>query len=69
MLDIEDFIEERGGDPKKIKESQLRRGASTELVDEVIELWKDDRAGKIKNIEVPAAPAHTLFQSITKSAR
>ncbi|KAF2234937.1 serine-tRNA ligase [Viridothelium virens] len=46
MLDLEDFIEERGGNPQKIKESQRRRGASEELVDEVIALWQDSRAAQ-----------------------
>lgn len=38
MLDILDFIVEKGGDPNKIKESQRRRHASEEIVDEVIKL-------------------------------
>ena len=46
MLDLEDFILERGGDPQKIKESQTRRGAPTDLVDEIIALWQDVRTGK-----------------------
>lgn len=41
MLDILDFIAARGGDPKKVKESQKRRYADEGLVDEVIELWQD----------------------------
>jgi len=45
MLDLDDFILERGGDPQKIKESQTRRGASTDLVDEIIALWQDVRTG------------------------
>ena len=43
MLDVVDFIEERGGDPKKIKESQKRRFAPEETVDEVIALYDDHR--------------------------
>lgn len=43
MLDRQDFIKERGGDPEKIRESQRRRFAPVELVDEVIELWEDHR--------------------------
>lgn len=43
MLDVQDFITERGGDPEKIRESQRRRHASVELVDEVIALWQDHR--------------------------
>ncbi len=43
MLDIFDFIVEKGGDPEKIKESQRRRYAPPEAVDEVIELYEDHR--------------------------
>lgn len=39
MLDILLF-REKGGDPEKIRESQRRRYAKVELVDEVIELDK-----------------------------
>jgi seryl-tRNA synthetase len=38
MLDVNDFITERGGNPEKIKESQRRRYAPVEIVDEVIAL-------------------------------
>ncbi|KDN59910.1 putative seryl-tRNA synthetase [Colletotrichum sublineola] len=34
MLDLQDFIKERGGDPDKIRESQRRRHAPVEIVDE-----------------------------------
>lgn len=40
MLDLQDFIKERGGDPEKIRESQRRRHAPIEAVDEVIALWE-----------------------------
>jgi seryl-tRNA synthetase len=43
MLDVLDFIKERGGDPEKIRESQRRRFAKVEVVDEVIEMWEDAR--------------------------
>ncbi|KAJ6438715.1 seryl-tRNA synthetase [Purpureocillium lavendulum] len=43
MLDVNDFIKERGGDPEKIRESQRRRHASVELVDEIIALFEDHR--------------------------
>lgn len=45
MLDIEDFVKERGGDPEKIKVSQTRRGESAELVDKIVELWHANRKG------------------------
>ena len=43
MLDILLFREERGYDPERIRESQRRRYASVELVDEVIRLDKEWR--------------------------
>ncbi|KAF2276784.1 serine-tRNA ligase [Westerdykella ornata] len=43
MLEINDFIVARGGDPEKIKESQRRRGAPVEVVDQVIELFETAR--------------------------
>ncbi|EMR61918.1 putative seryl-trna synthetase protein [Eutypa lata UCREL1] len=43
MLDVIDFIAERGGNPEKIRESQRRRYAKVEVVDEVIELYEDHR--------------------------
>ncbi|QIW98653.1 hypothetical protein AMS68_004171 [Peltaster fructicola] len=43
MLDINDFIKERGGNPEKIKESQRRRHAPEEIVDEVIALFEEHR--------------------------
>ncbi|KAK4569711.1 Cytosolic seryl-tRNA synthetase [Recurvomyces mirabilis] len=43
MLDVNDFITERGGDPAKIKASQRKRYASEEVVDEVIAMFEDHR--------------------------
>ncbi|KAI6781260.1 seryl-tRNA synthetase [Emericellopsis cladophorae] len=43
MLDVIDFIKERGGDPEKIRESQRRRHAPVEIVDDIIALWEDHR--------------------------
>lgn len=43
MLDVVDFITERGGNPELIRESQRRRHASVEVVDEVIALFEDHR--------------------------
>ncbi|BFZ61445.1 Cytosolic seryl-tRNA synthetase [Saitoella coloradoensis] len=41
MLDINLFQVEKGGDPEMIKESQRKRGASVEIVDEIIALYKE----------------------------
>ena len=43
MLDVSDFIVEKGGDPNKIRESQRRRYAPEEVVDQVITLFEDHR--------------------------
>ncbi|KAG7895520.1 hypothetical protein KL905_003771 [Ogataea polymorpha] len=41
MLDIIQFIEEKGGNPQAIRESQRKRGASVEIVDEIIKEYND----------------------------
>lgn len=41
MLDINSFLAEKGGDPQKIKESQKKRGDSVEVVDEIINDYKE----------------------------
>lgn len=40
-LDILAFIPEKDGNPELIRESQRKRGDSVEVVDEVIELYKN----------------------------
>jgi len=57
MLDVFDFIVEKGGNPEKIKESQRRRYAPEEAVDEVIALYEDHRKSKY------ALGSSTLSQS------
>lgn len=46
MLDIQDFIIERGGTPDAIRDSQRRRGAPEKAVDDVIALYHDHRTSK-----------------------
>ena len=41
MLDINLFLEEKGGNPELIRESQRARFASVELVDEIISDYKE----------------------------
>lgn len=45
MLDVLSFIESRGGNPELIRESQRRRHAPVEAVDEVIALFEEFRVG------------------------
>lgn len=40
MLDINLFLVEKGGNPELVRESQRRRGASVELVDQIIALYE-----------------------------
>ncbi|RKP22603.1 hypothetical protein SYNPS1DRAFT_19874 [Syncephalis pseudoplumigaleata] len=40
MLDINLLFEDKGGNPEVVRESQRRRGAPVEVVDEIIELYK-----------------------------
>ncbi|RPA72094.1 cytoplasmic serine-tRNA ligase Srs1 [Ascobolus immersus RN42] len=58
MLDINDFLTDKGGNPDKIRESQRRRGAPVEAVDQVIALYDDWRttkyAGDMKGREINA---------------
>ncbi|KAJ5193747.1 Aminoacyl-tRNA synthetase class II [Penicillium cf. griseofulvum] len=46
MLDLADFVTERGGDLKKIKESQRKRFAPEETVDEVVALYEEARRAR-----------------------
>lgn len=63
MLDVNDFIAERGGNPEKIRESQRRRFANVEIVDEVIALFEDHRRSKLF---VPSAstPSYLLMSFV-----
>ena len=46
MLDVQDFITDRAGDPKRLRENQRKRCAPEGIVDEVIELFEDHRKGE-----------------------
>ena len=52
MLDVLDFIAERGGDPEKIRESQRRRHAPESSVDEVISLYQEARKTRYEETQV-----------------
>lgn len=45
MLDVNDFVTDRGGNPNKIKESQRKRFAPEGVVDEVYTLYEEARRG------------------------
>ena len=43
MIDLLDFQEDKGGDLKKIRESQRRRHAPESIVDDVLALFEDHK--------------------------
>ena len=47
MLDISDFVAERGGNPDSIRENQKRRFAPIDVVDNIIRCYEDHRQGNI----------------------
>ncbi|KAB8416377.1 hypothetical protein FH972_024896 [Carpinus fangiana] len=52
MLDINDLITERGGDPEKVRESQRRRHAPVEVVDEVIAMFEDHKKTQYEVMQI-----------------
>lgn len=52
MLDINLFRAEKGNDPERIRESQRRRFASVEVVDEVIRLDQEWRQRQFENLNL-----------------
>lgn len=50
MLDLNDFVSDRGGNPNGVKESQRRRFAPEEAVDEVIFLYEEARRGTVLSV-------------------
>ncbi|KAI1306235.1 seryl-tRNA synthetase [Xylaria venustula] len=64
MLDITDFIASRGGDPEKIRQSQIKRNAPAEVVDEIIELWELHRTTNYAATQI-GAEIKTVQASIT----
>jgi seryl-tRNA synthetase len=74
MLDVNDFITERGGDPEKIRESQRKRHAPVEVVDEVIAMWEDHRrtaydatqlSGRINVVQKQIGPKKKAKEDVT----
>ena len=47
MLDVFDFLEDKGGDTKRLKESQRRRYAAEGVVEEVQTLYEDVRTSML----------------------
>jgi seryl-tRNA synthetase len=47
MLDLLDFQEDKGGDLKKLRESQRRRHAPESVIDDVLALFEDHKKSKL----------------------
>lgn len=41
MLDINLLLEERGGNPDMVRESEKRRGGNVEIIDQIIAEYKE----------------------------
>ncbi|KAB5575895.1 seryl-tRNA synthetase-like protein [Coniochaeta sp. 2T2.1] len=74
MLDVLDFITERGGNPEAIRESQRKRFANVEIVDEVIADWEDHRKtlyaatqlnSKINEVQKQIAPKKKAKEDVS----
>ncbi|KAG0198022.1 Cytosolic seryl-tRNA synthetase [Mortierella sp. GBA30] len=48
MLDINIFLEERGGNPELVRESQRKRHAQVEAVDEIISFYQDWKTARFQ---------------------
>ncbi|PKY05348.1 seryl-tRNA synthetase, cytoplasmic [Aspergillus campestris IBT 28561] len=68
MLDLADFVTERGGSPNKIKESQRRRFASETVVDEVITLYEEARRARYEVMQV-GSQLNALLKEIGKKKK
>jgi len=50
MLDIFDFFGDKGATPEKIRESQRKRYAPDEVVDEIIAMAEEAKAGELSHL-------------------
>jgi seryl-tRNA synthetase len=62
MIDPNDFIAERGGDPEKIRESQRRRHSPVEWVDEIIEMFHDHKKSQYSRKYLTSASEQSRSQ-------
>ncbi|KAL2813335.1 hypothetical protein BDW59DRAFT_154871 [Aspergillus cavernicola] len=68
MLDLADFITERGGDPNKIKESQRKRAAPEAAVDEVLSLYEEARRARYEVSQINSQ-LNALLKEIGKKKK
>lgn len=60
MLDVNDFVTDRGGNPNKIKESQRKRFAPEGVVDEVYTLYEEARRARYEVMKIGSELNATL---------
>lgn len=66
MLDVADFVKERGGNPDKIKESQRKRFAPEDAVDEVLVLYEEARRGIYNQDQIEKHIADRFFLFVAR---
>lgn len=53
MLDVTDFVLEKGGNSSRIRESQRRRHAPEAIVDDVLALYEDHKKSIVLAPSIP----------------
>lgn len=69
MLELNDFLKDRGGNPEKVKQSQRRRHAPEEAVDEVIAMFEDHRTTQYQAGTVLKGKVKAVQQAIGKKKK
>lgn len=68
MLDLTDFVTDRGGNPNKIKESQRKRFAPEGAVDEVISLYEEARRARYEVMQI-GSQLNAILKEIGKKKK
>ncbi|THC89962.1 hypothetical protein EYZ11_010580 [Aspergillus tanneri] len=68
MLDLADFVSDRGGNPNKIKESQRKRFAPEHVVDEVVALYEEARRARYEVTQI-GSQLNALLKEIGKKKK
>ncbi|KAI9924341.1 hypothetical protein ASPWEDRAFT_34809 [Aspergillus wentii DTO 134E9] len=68
MLDLADFVTDRGGNPNKIKESQRKRSAPEDAVDGVIALYEEARRARYEVMQINSQ-LNALLKEIGKKKK
>ena len=68
MLDVQDFIAERGGNPEKVRESQRRRHVPEAIVDIIIQDFEKHRKSELVPASGGGFPSALLISIVNYEA-